>query len=379
MNQRNKLRVLHIGKYYPPYKGGMETLLEVLCRELSAAVDIEVLVSNTEPKTVTCSDNEIHVKKAATFFNYDNAPICPGMIREIQKTKADILHLHYPNPMGVLACLLSGFKGPIIVSYHADIVRQNPFTKPFECLLHHLLKRCAVIIGATENYLRTSPIVQPYHKKCQIIPYAISKSLLDQVDFEKVSAIRKQYGPNLLLSVGRLVDYKGLPYLVRAIQETSAKLLIIGDGPKRRELGLEIERLNLKDRVFLLGEVEDTTPFFHACDVFVLPSIHRAEAFGIVQLEAMACGKPVINTQIDSGVPFVSLHEVTGLTVPPKDPQALAGAINRLMENEPLRKKYGEAGRKRVETEFNLHQMTQKILNIYSAVSQSPRISSVSS
>ena len=118
----------------------------------------------------------------------------------------------------------------------------------------------------------------------------------------------------------------------------------------------------MSERVTLLTNVQDVLAYYHAADVFALSSVARSEAFGIVQLEAMACGKPVVNTKLDSGVPFVSPDRLTGLTVPPADDVALSQAINTLLDDPALIAKYGRAGRKRVEQEFNLEAMTRRTL-----------------
>src|SRR5206468_5042051 len=139
--------------------------------------------------------------------------------------------------------------------------------------------------------------------------------------------------------------------LTAAMQHIDARVLLVGDGPLRGELEGLAKRLGVEDRVVFLGEVSDVTPYYHAADVFVLPSIARSEAFGIVQIEAMACGRPVINTMLDSAVPFVSRNGETGLSVAPQNVEQLASAINLLLDDERLRPQYGRAARRRVERE----------------------------
>src|SRR5208282_387744 len=159
-------------------------------------------------------------------------------------------------------------------------------------------------------------------------------------------------------------------YLIRAMAKVNGELIIIGDGPLRGFLENEAQAIGVRSRVHFLGEVQNTqlSAYYHASDVFVLPSVARSEAFGIVQLEAMACGKPVVNTQLDSGVPYVSLDGETGFTVEPRDSNALAVAISTLLDEHALRARFGAAARRRVEKEFNAELMARRTLDVYQEV-----------
>jgi rhamnosyl/mannosyltransferase len=180
--------------------------------------------------------------------------------------------------------------------------------------------------------------------------------------------VREKFGSRLVIAVGRLVYYKGFDYLIEAMSGVDGRLLIIGEGPLRVELErLAVDR-GLRDKVVFLGRVTDAAPYYHACDVFVLPSVARSEAFGIVQLEAMAAGRPVINTQLDSGVPFVSLNGVSGLTVPPAHARSLTFGINLLLDDPILRSRYGAAAQARVQNLFSLEAMASRTLQIYREV-----------
>jgi len=185
--------------------------------------------------------------------------------------------------------------------------------------------------------------------------------------------IQAKYGTRIVLAVGRLVYYKGFEFLVRAMAKVHGHLLIVGDGPLRRALQDEAQITGVSDRVHFLGEIQNSglLPYYRASQVFVLPSIARSEAFGIVQLEAMACGKPVVNTRVDSGVPFVSIDGVTGFTVPPRNSDALTSAINRLLNDPELCARFGEAGKRRVEAEFTAPLMARRTLDIYENVTGS--------
>ena len=328
-----RLRVLQLGKFYPPHMGGIETHLQALCEELQRSADVRVIVASDGRRTTEEWVDGIRVTRAGTAFHITTVPVCPGMAGEIRRTPADLVHIHWPNPAALLAYLVSGHRGRLIVTYHSDIVQQRAWRRLFQPILSRALSRSAAIIATSGAYVETSPVLTDYRDRCHVIPYGIDVARFDCRGSDQVDRVRRRYGPQIVVSVGRLVYYKGVEHLIDAMTSVSGRLLVIGDGPLRPRLERQAIVRNIKDRVVFLGEVRDIVPYYHAADVFVLPSVARSEAFGIVQLEAMACGKPVVNTRLESGVPFVSPHGVTGLTVPPAKPRALADAVNLLLGN----------------------------------------------
>ena len=363
-----RLRILHVGKYYLPYRGGIESHLQTLSEELNGRVDLNVIVSNIGRRTTKDLIDGVKITRVGKLFDFSSAPICPGLVREIRKAKADIVHIHWPNPAAVLAYLASGHRGKLVFTYHSDIVRQRKMAVAFMPILRHALKKAAAIIVSSPNYIEGSDVLQEFRDRCRVIPYGISVDHFNQYDLSKVRKIREQYGPRIVLAVGRMVYYKGFEHLVRAMALVDGHLLIIGKGPLREHLNQLAVDLRISDRVTLLSEVDDVRPYYHATDVFALPSVMRSEAFGIVQLEAMACGKPVINTQLDSGVTFVSPHGESGLTVPPADSVALGGAINQLLDQPERSVELGAGGRKRVANQFTVEAMVQSTFDLYDQV-----------
>lgn len=366
-------RVLHVGKFYPPHPGGMETHLQSLCGELKSHLNVEVVVANDGRRTKAGVIDGISVTRVGTVLNLAAAPVCPDLSRKIRQAKADLVHIHLPHPTAILAYLRSGHRGRLIFTYHSDIIRQKVLSKAFWPVLRHALNLADAIIVASPNYVEASPVLQRFKEKCRIIPFGIPTEEFDRVNANEVAKLRQQFGPRIVLGVGRLVYYKGFEYLIRAMLNIKGHLLIIGSGPLREKLEREIQNCGVSDRVTMLTNIKDVAPYYHATDVFALSSVARSEAFGLVQLEAMACGKPVVNTQLDSGVPFVSVNGVTGITVPPKEVEALSNAINTLLDDPILRERYGRAGRERVDQEFNLRVMTRRTLSLYEEVLTSKR------
>ncbi len=369
----SRLKVLHVGKFYPPHMGGIETHLQALCGELRHFVDLEVVVANDGNRSEEGTMHGVPLCRVATRRVLASTPICPDMAAKIRQSNSDIIHLHLPNPMAVLAYLLSGHKGKLVVTYHSDTVRQKVLSAMFAPFLHWVLRRSSAIIATSSEYLRTSPILTRYADRCKIIPYGIALESFEQPDPNQVLAIRRKLGDRLIVSVGRLIYYKGFEVLIRAMNDIRGKLLVVGDGPLRSSLQQQVAAQGIGDRVFFLGNIpnEAVVPYYHAGDVFALASVARSEAFGIVQIEAMAAGIPVVNTRLDSGVPFVSLDGKTGLTVTPGDSVALAAAVNRLLDDDSLRRSYGTAGRLRARQEFSLETMTRRTIDLYREVTMS--------
>ncbi|MFY9553125.1 MAG: glycosyltransferase [Blastocatellia bacterium] len=371
MSGNGRLRVLHVGKFYPPHMGGMETHLQALCEKLKDTIDVGVVVANDGRRTQRESVDGVSVTRAGTLLNLAAAPICPAMVSKIRNSNSDIVHIHLPNPAAILSYLASGHRGLLVLTYHSDIVRQQMLARGFQPILDKALRRSAAVIATSPNYVDSSPVLAAHRARCSVIPYGIPHERFLQCDGGAVARIHEQYGPRIIVSVGRLIYYKGFEYLIRAMSRVDARLLIIGEGPLRGRLERQARESGVMDRVAFLGEIsnENIAPYYHAAEVFVLASVARSEAFGIVQLEAMACGKPVVNTRLNSGVPFVSLDRVTGLTVAPADSDALAHAINLLLDDSKLRATYGAAGRLRVEQEFTLDRMVNRTLALYRELS----------
>jgi glycosyltransferase involved in cell wall biosynthesis len=360
-----KLKILHVGKYYPPHPGGIETHLATLCDSLRKWCECEVLVASEGRRSSDAVVDGVRVRRLATWTKLAGAPACPAMIPEIARSDADVVHLQWPNPMAFAAYLASGRRGPLVVSWQSDVIKQRILNQAFTPLTRAILSRTTAILVSSPGYARSSPILRDFVPKLRVVPIGIAVECFQKLEIAAVQRLRETYGPRIILAVGRLVYYKGFEFLIRAMKSVDGTLLIAGEGPLRRRLEREAQTTGVANRVFFLGQVENIVPLYQACDVFVLPSVARSEAFGIVQLEAMASGKPVINTKLDSGVPYVSLDGITGLTVPPADAEALSDAINRLLTDPELRCKYGDAGVRRVEREFSLERMGIRIKSVY--------------
>lgn len=367
--------ILHIYKdYYPPVLGGIETTINLMARGSLGHYDVTVLVCSGSRRGSEEVIDGVHVVRAPEIRRVASAPVSPAFVGAFKKAaaKADLLHFHHPNPTGDLAALVARSGKPAVMTYHSDVVRQRNLMWVYAPLQHAAMRRCAVIMPTSPNYLESSLWLQRYRQKCIVVPLGIDHSRFIKTDDvgRDAAAIRQHHSSPLTLFIGRLRYYKGLHYLLHAMKEVPGKLLIGGTGPEEFRLRQLIQELHLANRVVLLGDLTESQLVAHmyAADVFCMPSHLRSEAFGLSQVEAMACGLPVVSTRIESGVPFVNTHKESGLTVPPSDPVALATALTRLLTDVDLHTRLGDGARHRAQTLFSSERMCEDLHEVYSTV-----------
>lgn len=369
------MRAVLVNKLYYPVIGGVESHVRDLAVFLPPEIERKVLVCSEKiGRRHTEVIDGVEVIKAASLGTYFSSPLPLGFYRELRILGrwADIFHFHFPFPPGEIAFLAASIKKPLIVTYHSDIVRQKALLKIYHPFLIRFLKRADAIIATSPRYIETSPYLSAFKEKCHVVPLGIDTA---EFDFdmelkELVDQIKSEIGAPFILFAGRLIYYKGVEYLIKAFKKVPEpyKLVIIGTGPLKEELvKLSQETVPNCERV-LFYEPQPRRrliAFYYACEFFVLPSVERSEAFGIVQLEAQACGKPVISTELGTGTSFANLDGITGIVVPPRDVDALASAMLELINDEKLSSKLGQNAFKRVREEFDVRVMAAKVARLY--------------
>jgi glycosyltransferase involved in cell wall biosynthesis len=363
------LEVVHISKQYPPYYGGVPNYVQSLSRELTKQHRVTILTSNTNLSREEEAEGNLRVIRVPRLAELRSTALCPTLPWELRRLHADIVHLHFPDPMAHVAYALARPRGKLVVSWHGDITRQSLSLRVYRGFLNSLFRQADAIVVGAATFRDGSLVLGASRQRCTVIPYGIDIRRFDVTAGiqARVSDLRQQYGERGILFVGRLVHYKGVEFLLEATQGLDARLFLIGDGPLGTRLRRQAFGLGVQGKVVFLGEVsqEELVAHLHACTMLVLPSVNRSESFGIVQLEAMACRKPVISTNLPTGVPWVNQNGRTGLVVPPSDVIALRSAIQRLLDNPDLRRQYGEKGRERVVSEFTSELHGQRMLSLY--------------
>jgi rhamnosyl/mannosyltransferase len=260
----------------------------------------------------------------------------------------------------------------MVLSYHSDIVRQRFLGAAYRPVMARMLARADLIVAATPPMVANSPALRPHADKCRIVPYGIHPERYEATPARvaRAAEIRAGHSRPIVLFVGRLVYYKGVDVLVRAMADLDADAVLIGNGPLEGDLRELAVASGAAERISFVPPVDDEelTAYLRAADVLCLPSVATSEAFGIVQLEAHACGTPVVCTDLPTGVPWVNRDGETGLVVPVGDVGALASALRRILDDDGLRARMGVRARERVLSEFTVERMVDSTLAVYDEV-----------
>jgi rhamnosyl/mannosyltransferase len=386
------MRVTMVNKYYPPHLGGIEYHMRDLAAALAAdGHEVRAIVANEGGPTLVETLDGVRVTRLKRAFAYASTPVALGMKSVIAAEAArpdapDVFHLHFPYPWGEFSWLaarggrgaLSGWRPhrdvPTVLTYHSDIVRQKVLGAAYAPVLRSVLDQVDLVIASSPNMVEHSPELHRIAGKCRVVPFGIHVERFAATPEREARAavLRAEAAPSrgsrpVVLFVGRLIYYKGADVLVRAMADVDADLVMIGRGPLKAELEALAASLGVGARVRFVDPVgdEDLAAWYHAADVFCLPSVARSEAFGLVQLEAHAAGVPVVSTTLATGVPFVNQHGVTGLTVPPGDAVALGGALRTLVEDDDLRRRLGRQASERALADFTIPRMVERTLAVY--------------
>jgi rhamnosyl/mannosyltransferase len=342
-------RVLHVFKDYWPTPGGVERTMKLLVDGLSSSFECTVLVNAPGARTRVDVQDGVTVVRAGTLGTLAMTPISPQFARLFRQLRADLVHIHFPNPPGEVSSLGLKRSVPMVLSYHNDLVRPVWAVPLYRPWLRRVLQRTRRIIVGDRATVDGSADLRPVHQRCAIVPYGVDPETLRPTDrtTRLTESLRRQARSPIALFVGRLRYYKGLDVLIRAAQSLNVTVLIVGSGPEEPALRRLTADLGMVGRVRFVGAVPeaDLPGYYHAADLFVLPSVYRSESFGIAMLEAQACGVPTVSTELGTATSVVNRHGESGLVVEPGSVPALTDALTTLLHDPALRARMGERAR----------------------------------
>jgi len=364
------MKILQIGKFWPVL-GGVEKVMydltKGLCRK-GVRCDMLCASMNGGAEVIHLNDNgKVIVVK--TLIKAKSTMLSSQMVQMLRKIAPfyDIIHIHHPDPMAALALYASGYKGKVVLHWHSDILRQRILKKLYLPLQGWLLRRADTIICTSQNYIEGSAELRPYLSKICCIPIGVEPIVPDK---NIIADIKKKYaGRKIVFSLGRLIPYKGFDNLIKSAEHLPDDYLVIiaGEGPLRKDLEKLIADKNLGAKVIMPGRITDKyrDAMLASSSVFCLPSVEKTEAFGIVLIEAMSVGLPIVATNIQgSGTSWVNAHGVSGLNVECKDPDKLAEAIVEIVANHNP-DHYPKNSRKRWEELFTFDRFIENVNGVY--------------
>lgn len=381
------MRVLHIGKYFPPHPGGMESFLgDLTTAQVRRGHAVAVVVHGPQSRITNTGGLTLYEAKAGRQILY--APVSPGFTRTLSRAirdfRPDIIHVHVPN-LSAFWLLLSkaGRRIPWVVQWQSDVhVAGGPWRLRLPYQFYRLaesalLRRAVAIICSTPDYRDASRPLRPWLDKTRVVPLGVDPGrVAPRGGTDPVDGSWNHDGALKVLVVGRLAHYKGHRHLLDALELVSdVRVVVAGDGELKSQLQGYSERLGLRERVRFLGSTDapGLRALFQAADVVCLPSTARTESFGIVLLEAMAFSRPVLASDVPgSGMPWVVRSSGHGMLAAPRDPDSLAQALEALKDEE-LRLRLGRAGRKALETDFHIDRVAGRIDSIYEEILQEGR------
>lgn len=364
------MKILQIGKFWP-ILGGVEKVMYDLTRGLSKrGIECDMLCASADGYTGIMRVNDCgRVIVVKTLAKAKSTMLSPQMVQILKKTASryDIIHIHHPDPMAALALYASGYKGKVVLHWHSDILRQRLLKKFFLPLQSWLLRRADKIVCTSPNYIEGSSELRPFLSKISCIPIGIEPIMPDK---KAVAEIKKSIaGRKIVFSVGRLIPYKGFDNLIKSAEHLPDDYLVViaGEGPLKKDLEQLIAERGLESKVILPGRIadRDRDAMMAAASVFCLPSVEKTEAFGIVLIEALSVGLPIVATNIPgSGTSWVNAHGISGRNVECGNPYRLAEAIVKIVENRDSAY-YPENARKRWEELFTFDRFIDNVNCLY--------------
>ncbi|MEA3465935.1 MAG: glycosyltransferase [Thermodesulfobacteriota bacterium] len=364
------MRVLHVYKtYFPDTQGGLEEAIRQICdntRQQGVESRIFCLSPNPHPQRIHRPEADVYrasltMEIASCGFSFQSLSIFRQLV-----DWADIVQYHFPWPFADMLHLLARVTKPTIIAYQSDIVRQQGLLKLYQPLMHYFLSSANCIVATSPNYVETSDILRGYTDKIEIIPIGLNQQSYPEPVQKTLQQVRFSVGDGYFLFIGVLRYYKGLHVLLQAAQNGEFKIVIAGSGPEQNNLKQQARQLGLNNVQFL-GFVDDETKvaLIKNARAIVFPSNQRSEAYGVTLIEGAMFSKPLITVEIGSGMSYINIDAVTGLSVEPNNPLLLRAAMEKLYHNPTLAQQYGQQAHQRYQQLFTGKRMGELYAQLY--------------
>jgi glycosyltransferase involved in cell wall biosynthesis len=375
MSSLDSVKVLHFFKtHLPDTFGGVEQVIEQIA-DGATAMGVESRVLTLSPfakREARISRKSYEIVRCPFSLELASTRISFGVIPVYSEMAswADVVHLHFPWPFADCVHLWTRCRKPLIITYHSDIVRQKMLAKLYAPLMCRLFHRARYIVATSPNYAVSSKVLSKWQSKVKTIPLGLNESSYQapSADARKRWASVVGGGP-FFLFIGVFRYYKGLKYLIDALEGTGMRAVFVGGGKQESDLRMRARKLAVGQVVFtgIIAEA-DKIALLSLCLGVVLPSCERSEAFGVALIEGAMFGKPLVSCEIATGTSFVNIHGKTGFVVEPANSISLRSAMQTLWDSAPLRKTMGHNARNRFEELFVGKKMVSNYVSLYTSV-----------
>ncbi|CAN5335745.1 glycosyltransferase [soil metagenome] len=369
-------RILVVGKYYPPFRGGIEEVTRTVSEYAARDHDVTVLVHNHEPGSSETEQKGVTVIRRHTNLRWKGQPISFLMFRGIRLGSYDLIHFHSPNPFVTALFLplrMFARKKPIVITHHMDIYGRKLLRAVSLPFVRHLVRIATAVIVTSAKNLAVSKDL-PKNANYVVVPLGI-----DETEYRITPELRAEAklwrqaitgNAPVVGFVGRIARYKGLKVLLEALSTLpGVHLMIAGDGEYVGDVTAAAEQMGLSDRLHLLGRIDHTTKLklLSSIDAFIFPSTEITEAFGLSQVEAMLCGAPVVASNLPTGVTDVAIDGQTALLAEPGDAAMLSKQIARILKDRELADQLVAGARAHILGAMTSEIISKKTVDIFEA------------
>ena len=358
------MKILFIYKsYYPESRGGVEECLRVLMDGLAQkGHQCTLLVTTHKKKGYSREEGPITIHYCPANVTLSSCPMSTSFLLKFHELSRnhDIINFHFPWPFADLAAFCVRPNKPYVVTYHSDIVKQKYLKIFYNPLMRWFLRHADVIVATSTPYLQSSPILRAYLKQTRVIPLGLSEGLAIHQFSERLPYCQANVGADFFLFLGVLRYYKGLTYLLEAVENTTIPVVIAGSGPEETALKAMARQKKLNNVIFVGGiDEQDKSALLDLCRAVVIPASERSEAYCLSLVEGLRAGKPLISTELGTGTSFVNEANITGLVVPAKDASALRRALLQLSQDDKICTEFSKAARRRYVDYFRSGEMIE--------------------
>jgi len=361
--------------YYPDPPGGLQEAIRQICLATGqCGVNNTIFTLSPDPvpaELVRSEGRVVRCRSWAAPASCDLGGISALLQFRRLVSEADVVHYFFPWPFADVLHTLACPHKPTVLTYISDIVRQRWLGMFYAPLMWHTLKSVHSIVANCPAYAQTSPVLMhsSVREKVSVIPLGIVEESYPQVGDESVlHRLGLDDGVPYFLFIGVLRYYKGLHILLQAATKLRTRVVIAGSGPEGAALRAQARQLGASNLIFA-GQVtdEEKVALLKGCRALILPSHLRSEAYGMVLVEAAMYGRPMISCEIGTGTSFVNINGETGIVVPPENPEALASAMDKMMEGA-VADHFGQGARRRYELTFSGKTLGNGYLKLFKKV-----------